>query len=104
MKHVVSHGLGFETARKVADHAMDAYKARFPQYKPNARWLDEKRAEITFSVKGMSLNGSIEVNDKDIELELEVPFLLKPFKGKALAVIEEEIKEWVAKAKSGEVI
>lgn len=103
MKHVVTHGLGFDKAKKVADHAMDAYKQRFPQYNPNARWVDDKRADITFSVKGVSLHGSLEVNERDIEMELDVPFLLRPFKGKALSVIEDEIKVWVAKAKAGEV-
>jgi len=103
MKHVVTHGLGFDTAKKVAEHAMDSYKQRFSQYSPSARWVDDKRADITFNVKGVSLSGSLEVNDKDIEMELEVPFLLRPFKGKALSVIEEEIKNWVAKAKAGEI-
>ena len=36
-------------------------------------------------------------------MELDVPFLLKPFKGKALGVIEEEIKKWMAKAEAGEL-
>ncbi len=103
MKHVVKHGLGFETAKKVADHAMESYKQRFPQYHPTARWVDDRRADIHFSVKGIDLTGSLEVNDQDIEMELDVPFLLRPFKGKALSVIEEEIQEWVAKAKAGEV-
>jgi hypothetical protein len=29
-----------------------------------------------------------------------VPFLLKPFQGQALSVIEGEIKEWLAKEKA----
>ena len=38
-----------------------------------------------------------------IELDLDVPFLLRPFKSQALGVIETEIKAWIAKAKKGEV-
>ena len=76
MKHVVPHGLGFETARKVAEHALADYKQRFPQYQPSARWMDDNHAEITFSVKGLSLKGEIDVSADVIEMELEVPFLL----------------------------
>jgi len=103
MKHVVPHGLGLEKAKKVADAAFEAYKARFPQYKPTAKWVNDKRAEISFSVKGMELEGALEVDDKDIAMDLDVPFLLKPFKGKAIGVIEEEIKTWIQKAKAGEI-
>lgn len=103
MKHVVHHGLGFETARKVTDAAFASYQERFQQYHPQARWLDDRRAEITFKVKGISLAGSIEVDEKDIAMDLDVPFVLRPFKGKAIGLIEEEIQKWVAKAKKGEL-
>jgi hypothetical protein len=103
MKHVVHHGLGFETARKVTDAAFSSYKERFQQYQPEARWLDDRRAEITFKVKGIALTGSIEVDEKDIAMDLDVPFVLRPFKGKAIGLIEEEIQKWVAKAKKGEL-
>jgi hypothetical protein len=49
------------------------------------------------------LSGSIELEPKRIGLELEVPFLLKMFQGKAIAIIETEIKEWVEKARKGEL-
>jgi Putative polyhydroxyalkanoic acid system protein (PHA_gran_rgn) len=103
MKHVVPHGLGLETARKVADAAFNAYKDRFPQYQPRARWVNDNRAEITFNVKGLSLKGELEVSSDDIEMDLDVPFVLRPFKGKAISVIEGEIKKWIAKARAGEI-
>ncbi|MBK7580703.1 MAG: polyhydroxyalkanoic acid system family protein [Myxococcales bacterium] len=103
MKHVVPHGLGFDTAKKVAEAALVSYKERFAQYNPNGRWLTEKKAEITFRVKGISLAGALEVNERDIQMDLEVPFMLRPFKGKAIGLIEEEIKKWIEKAKRGEI-
>ncbi|MBI3203693.1 MAG: polyhydroxyalkanoic acid system family protein [Myxococcales bacterium] len=103
MKHVVHHGLGLETAKKVADAAFASYQQRFSQYHPQARWVNDQRAEITFKVKGMALMGSLEVNERDIEMDLEVPFVLRPFKGKAIGLIEEEIKKWIDKAKSGQL-
>jgi hypothetical protein len=95
MKHAVSHDLGQEKAKQVAQAAFESYRERYAHYDPKATWVNDRRAEITFSVKGISLN--------DIEMELDVPFLLRPFKGKALSVIEEEIKRWIAKAKAGEI-
>ena len=54
-------------------------------------------------MKGVSLKGSLEVNEKDIALDLDVPFLLRPFKGQALQVIEEEIRSWIGKSKAGQL-
>jgi len=103
MKHLVHHGLGQERAKQVADSALKSYAEKFSQYSPRSTWSSPTRADISFSVKGMTLNGSLDIKDKDYELDLDVPFLLRPFKGTALSVIEEEIQKWVSKAKSGEV-
>jgi hypothetical protein len=103
MKHVVSHDLGQEKAKKVADAAIASYSERFKQYSPQAKWVNDKRAEISFNVKGMSLSGTVDVNPSTIEMDLDVPFLLRPFKGTAMGVIEEEMQKWLGKAKAGEI-
>jgi hypothetical protein len=103
MKHAVHHDLGQDLAKKVADAAFASYAQKFAKYSPKADWTSPKHANISFSVKGMTLTGSLEVSATAIEMDLDVPFLLKPFKGTAIAVIEGEIKEWIAKAKAGEV-
>jgi hypothetical protein len=103
MKHVVNHDLGQDKAKQVAQAAFDSYKSRYAEYGPKANWVTDKRAEISFSVKGMTLGGTIDVTPSTIEMDLDVPFLLKPFKGKAMAVIEGEIRTWIGKAKAGEI-
>jgi len=103
MKHVVSHDLGHARAKQVAQAAFDSYTAKFSQYKPKAVWRDERHADIGFNVKGMALSGTMEVNDTSISMDLEVPFLLRPFKGVALGVIEKEIQEWIQKAREGQL-
>ncbi len=100
MKHAVPHDLGFERAKQVTESAWESYSQRFSSYNPTMSWTSDRRAKIGFNVKGANLEGAIEVGDSKIELELEVPFLLKPFRGKAISVIEGEIKEWIAKAKA----
>jgi len=103
MKHAVPHDLGPERAKLVAESAIAAYEKRFQKYNAKARWVGPTRADISFNVKGMSIGGTLEVKANAIEMDLEVPFLLRPFKSTAVSVIEDEIKVWIAKAKAGEI-
>jgi hypothetical protein len=103
MKHAVPHNLGQEKAKQVAQAAFASYQERYAKYAPQANWVSDQRAEITFSVKGMKLSGAMLVRPTEIEMELDVPFVLRPFKGKALGVIEEEMKKWISKAQAGEI-
>ena len=103
MKHAVHHELGQDLAKKVAEAAFASYAQKFAKYSPKADWISPQRANISFSVKGMKLSGSLEVSATAIEMDLDVPFLLKPFKGTAISVIEGEIRTWIGKAKAGEI-
>lgn len=103
MDHSVPHDLGKELAKKVATRALDSYAQKFAEYHPRASWVGDDRAEITFKVKGVSLNGTVEVKERSISLALDVPFLFRPFKGKAISIIEREIQTWIQKAKAGEI-
>jgi Putative polyhydroxyalkanoic acid system protein (PHA_gran_rgn) len=103
MKHSVPHTVGKEMAQKVARQAFEAYKVRFSEFSPETTWLGEDKAKISFSAKGMSVKGQVAVTEKAIDIDLEVPFLLRPFQGKAIELIEREIKTWIGKAKSGEL-
>lgn len=100
MKHSVPHDLGQERAKKVTEQALNTYAQKFAKYSPQTSWTSPSRAQISFSVKGMSLKGSVEVKERAIDLELDVPFLLRPFQGQAVSVIENEIKAWLGKEKA----
>jgi hypothetical protein len=103
MKHSVPHDLGKDKALKVTQAAWQSYSERFAKYQPTCIWSSPHRAEIGFTAKGINLTGDIEVRDTSIELDLDVPFLLRPFKTMAIGVVEEEIKTWIAKSKAGEI-
>ena len=103
MKHSVSHDLGQERAKQAAEAAIKSYGEKFAKYRPQTRWVTPNRAEIAFTVKGIHLSGSIEVRERAIDLDMDVPFLLKPFKSQAISVIEGEIREWIDKARAGQV-
>lgn len=103
MDHSVPHDLGIDKAKKVATLALDSYAQKFAEYKPKADWVSEDKAKISFNVKGVSLDGTLQVKERSISLDLDVPFLFRPFKGKAISIIEREIQAWIQKAKAGEI-
>ncbi len=103
MKHVIRHHLDIPTAKKVTDRAFSEYSQRYPQYEPTFRWVTDTRADVTFNAKGIKLKGSMAVAEKAIELDLDVPFLLRPFQKMAVEVIEREVKVWIGKAEAGQI-
>lgn len=103
MKHEIAHSLDLATAKKVTDRAFAEYKARFSDYDPTLRWVNDQRAEITFNAKGIRLNGAMELAPKAIVLELDVPFLFRPFQKTAIGIIEKEVKAWIEKANQGQI-
>ncbi len=103
MKHSVPHDLGQEKAKRAAEAAFAAYAERFAKYHPTANWTSPDRADISFTAKGITLKGVLEVKPTSIDMDLDVPFLLRPFKEKALGAVDREITTWVGKAKRGEI-
>jgi hypothetical protein len=103
MKHSVPHDLGREKAKAAAEAAFASYAARFAQYRPTVTWTSPDRADISFTAKGITLKGVLEVTEASIDMDLDVPFLLRPFKDKALGAIDREISHWIGKARSGEI-
>ena len=103
MKHIVKHDLDLATAKKVTEKAFESYAERFADYSPTATWKSDTRCDVGFTVKGVGLSGVLELADGEIQMDLDVPFIFRPFKKKALGVIEREVETWIEKAKSGEL-
>ena len=100
MKHVIRHSASLSLAREAAGRAFDSYAQRYPQAQPAIRWLDERRAVVTLSLKGMVLTGNILLADQLVVLELDVPFLLRPFQKQALVIVEREVHSWLERVGS----
>jgi hypothetical protein len=103
MKHEIPHDLEMGLAKLAARKAAEAYAKRFGEYDYRYRWTNDTRLELSFAVMGKRLEGIMEVLPRKLELELEVPFMFRVFQGKALQIIEREAKEWLAKARRGEL-
>ncbi|MFT6397619.1 MAG: hypothetical protein ACJAYU_002373 [Bradymonadia bacterium] len=102
-KLVIPHELNPTRARQATEKALESYGERFSDYLPTADWVRDNRCEISFTVRGKTLDGAMELHPGEVHLELDVPFLLRPFKNRALGVIKDQIEIWIARAATGEL-
>ena len=103
LKHEIHHGLELDLAKKAIDKAMENYSARFSDFSPTFAWTDETNARLGFRAKGVTVSGEIEIVGEKILVDLDVPFILRIFKGKAIDVIDSEVRDWVERARNGEL-
>ena len=103
MKHSVKHDLSPDMAKKVLAKALESYNERFAEYSPRTTWTSETHVDVKFKAKGINIEGGIDLEPSQISFDLEVPFLLRPFKSQALDLIESQIRKWTDKAKRGEL-
>ena len=103
MKHTIEHGLAFDVACSAARHASESCAERFEGYNFSATWVDAGHVEFGFTVAGKRLSGSMKIDAEVMVLEIPLPFVLKPFRRKAIDVIDAEVREWIARAKRGEM-
>jgi hypothetical protein len=96
---VIPTGLSVKEAIPVLEQAMASYRERFAKYHPEFAWLDSHRGKFGFRALGSKVEGQLAVRDGEVEVTLDVPFLLRPFRQRALATIDAEVTRWVAKAK-----
>ena len=103
MKHIIKHDLSPELAKKAATKAAERYTAKFEKYNARTDWHSDTHAEISFRVKGLDVAATMDLEPEQVALDMEVPFILRPFKKKALGVVEEVIQKWIDKARNGEL-
>lgn len=99
LRHEVTH----QQARQAIRTALEVYCRKFPQYAPTTTWLNENKARTSFRYKRFSLVAEVEILADRIEMGMDVPLMFWPFKGPAQALIENEIRKWLARAKAGEL-
>jgi hypothetical protein len=102
-KLIIPHDLEPAKARRATEKALESYGERFTKYSPTSDWVRDDRCEISFTVKGKTLRGAVELYPGQIQLELSVPLLFRPFKKRSLRVIQEQIETWIGRAQAGEL-
>lgn len=103
MQQSIAHDLGEKKARQAISAAHRYYARRYAKYKPRMRWQSRNRAALTFVATGMTVSATADVKPASIDVDVEVPLLLRPFRKKALAIVEREIRSWIARAKTGDL-
>jgi hypothetical protein len=103
VKHDIRHDLELSLAQLAARKAVEAYAERFADYDFRSRWVDDNMVELSFAVAGKRLDGNIRVRSDALALSLDVPFVFRVFKNKAIDIIEREARKWIDKAKAGEL-
>ncbi len=103
MKHIVRHDLSPELAKKAAEGAIERYTKKWEKYDARAEWKSDTHAEVSFKVKGIHATATVDLEPNQLVMDMSVPLILRPFKNKALNVIEEVVQKWVRKARDGEL-
>lgn len=103
MDHTIEHELDLETAKRAIDRAMKSYSEKLSEYSPRFDWTSDSYGEFGFEALGVKVTGELAVDDGKIDVSIDVPFILRPFRKRALAIIEREVREWVERAKNGEL-
>jgi Putative polyhydroxyalkanoic acid system protein (PHA_gran_rgn) len=104
MKYVAKHGLSDRTrARTVVERAYDAYKVKLADHNPTLKWKTDCDAALGFSVMGKTLEVGICVDDEEVRVEGDMPWMFRPFQGKIEKVLGSEIEKWIARAKAGDI-
>ncbi|WP_437527585.1 polyhydroxyalkanoic acid system family protein [Sorangium sp. So ce726] len=98
MKHTIEHDLNDSEAKLATERAIAQYRERYAEYEPFLVWHDARRAELGFSVKGVKLKGSMELRPGAVDVDLDVPLLMRPFKGVAIAAIDKEVRHFIEQA------
>ena len=103
MKQSFQHNLGEKKAKVIVCAAMNSYAKKCVQYNPMFNWISDKKANVFFQVSLAKVNGSLEICDRFIHFDINVPFMLRAFKNQAVAVVENEMSYWIKKAEIGEI-
>jgi hypothetical protein len=75
----VPHGGDEARAKRIALSLMEENRARMAKYHPEIRLTRPDLAEFSFHAVGRIFTGSVQITATSIELDIAVPFALRPF-------------------------
>ena len=103
MRHTIPHDLGIDLARRATRKALETYRENLSDYETRGKWVSEDHATVQFTVLGRTLKGTVDVRQREVQLQLDVPFLFRAFQGVAMKVVQDEIERWLEAARRGEL-
>jgi hypothetical protein len=103
MQHAIKHGLTHDQAKATARSAIEQYSQKLAKYSPKIDWQGDSKATIAFTAKGVHIEGALSIEPERFVVDVDIPFLLRPFKARAIEKVEAEAQTWIAKAKAGQL-
>jgi hypothetical protein len=103
MQHAIKHGLTHDQAKAAARSALEQYSQKLAKYAPQIDWQGDSKLKIGFTAKGVHIEGALSIEPDRFVVDVDIPFLLRPFKSKAIEKVEAEAQTWIAKAKAGQL-
>jgi hypothetical protein len=98
MRHSVHHELEPARAKAMLDRALDTYRAHYAEHGVETAWIDERTAEIGFELTGSKVDGRITVCEDCFDIDLDLPWILRPFSRRIAHSFEQELQRWMAQA------
>lgn len=95
MRHVVPHSLEEDRARALLEEVVAHYAARHPHAALELSWVGDSLAEVSGSARGHKLRARIELQPGRAVVEMDVPFLLRPFQEVARRAVDREARRWL---------
>jgi hypothetical protein len=99
-RHVLPHPLDDAGARALIGQAFSHYAERYPAAKLQLVWTSDTRAELEGLARGLKMKARVELQPGRCLLDVDVPFVLRPFQDLAQRAIEREVKRWLERAAS----
>ncbi len=99
MKHSIKHPLPPDRAKKMLDRLFDVYCKHYEEYDLETSWSDDQTAQIGMKVKGREISGQVKVCDDSYEVDIQLPRMVRLFKGRIRKELDATVAEWVAAEK-----
>ena len=101
MKHQVQHTLDPQAARDVLDSLVETYKQHYAEIPVASDWPAQDRLEFEVKVRGRQVQGTVHVCADCYDFEVDLPWALRPFKGKIASVLDREVTRWAEARAAG---
>lgn len=95
MRHSVRHTLGPARARDLLDRALGTYRDHYAEYEVRTDWADAETAEVDFTITGRKIGGQIRVCEDCYDIEVDVPWIFRPFRRRIVATVDREFRRWL---------
>lgn len=104
MKYVAKHGMSdLSRMRIVIGKAYEAYATKLSDFNPQIDWKSDREAVVSFTVMKKKLEARFLVDEQNVEISGDIPFLFKPFQSRIERVLGDEMEKWLAKERAGEL-